>query len=59
VQGGRFTVKLTFTPPDKNPMAIRHIRFTPEHIFIEGTFEIMTEEKRQQKIENLKTLGYL
>ena len=54
-----FYLRISFNPPDNNPLAIRHIRFIPDQITAEIPARVITEEELLKKRESIKVLGYL
>ena len=59
IQENRFWLKLTYNPPDRHPIAIRHIRFIPELLSGIKSGKIMTEEELLKRRKSLNALGYL
>jgi hypothetical protein len=52
------SIQFLFHSPDKNPYEIRHIKFVPDKCK-NKTIEYDSEEEIKEKIDRLKSLGYL
>ncbi|UCC94734.1 MAG: hypothetical protein JSW40_07950 [Candidatus Omnitrophota bacterium] len=59
VNDKRFFLQISFVPPDQRPCIIRHIKFIPLKAHKKKILDGSSQEDLRQRMERLKSLGYL